>query len=103
MVLCCVNLPRLTVCLLHDVTLVELSPILQPALYFTFQGVDAFPAVLTVEDKSLLTGGRRTALHTGLLTAGQTELTMTGQVITGLGWAGGDTGLVAGPGLALQS
>ena len=58
---------------------------------------------MTGEDPALCTGLRSTTLHTWLLTAGQTELTMTGQVITGLGWAGGDTGLVAGPGLALQS
>ena len=93
----------MTVCLLHDVTFVELSPILQPALYFTFQRVDAVPTVLTVEDKPLLTGWRSTALHTGLLTAGKTELAVTPQIVAGLGRTGGDTRLVARTGLALQS
>ena len=64
--------------------------------------MDALPTVLTLEDKSLLTGGRGTALHTGLLTAGQAELAVTAEVIAGLGRAGGDTGLVAATGLALQ-
>ena len=93
----------MTVCLLHCVTFVELSPILHPALHFAFQWADALPTVVTGEDPALGTGLRSTALHTGLLTAGQTQLPMTGQVIAGLGRAGGDTRLVAGPGLALQS
>ena len=92
----------MTVRLLHCVSLVELSPVLRPALHFALQGADALPTVLIEEDKSLPTGGRGTALHTGLLTAGQTELAVLPEVLAGLGRAGGDTRLVAGPGLALQ-
>ena len=93
----------MTICLLHCVTFVELSPILQPALHLTVQGVDALPAVLTGEDKSLVTGGRGTALHTGLLPAGQTEPAVAPEVLTSLGRAGGDAGLVALTRLALQT
>ena len=64
--------------------------------------MDALPTVMTLEDKPPVTGGRGTALHTGLLTAGQTELAVTPEVIAGLGRAGGDTGLVAATRLALQ-
>ena len=58
--------------------------------------------IIVLEDVSLVTSLWSTALHAWLLAAGQTDLVVVLEVVTGFGRTGGDTGLVAGPCLTLH-